>query len=220
MTTSRIHLVRHGEVDNPDGILYGRLPGYGLTARGRQMGERISDYFADDRFNVRGLVRSPLLRTAQTIAPLAQSTGLEPVVDERVIEAGNRFEGQKVNRSSVFSPANLPLVWNPLRPSWGEPYISQVRRMQAAMFTLRNRVEAVAKAEGLDVVDGVIVSHQLPIWMSRMAAEGRPLAHDPRNRECNLGSVTTLSFDGAKLVGVDYTDVNADLQPKKAVAGA
>lgn len=220
MTTSRIHLVRHGEVDNPDGILYGRLPGYGLTARGRQMGERISDYFADDRFNVRGLVRSPLLRTAQTIAPLAQSTGLEPVVDERVIEAGNRFEGQKVNRSSVFSPANLPLVWNPLRPSWGEPYISQVRRMQAAMFTLRNRVEAVAKGEGLDVVDGVIVSHQLPIWMSRMAAEGRPLAHDPRNRECNLGSVTTLSFDGAKLVGVDYTDVNADLQPKKAVAGA
>lgn len=220
MTTSRIHLVRHGEVDNPDGILYGRLPGFGLTARGRQMGERISDYFADDRFNVRGLVRSPLLRTAQTIAPLAQSTGLEPVVDERVIEAGNRFEGQKVNRSSVFSPANLPLVWNPLRPSWGEPYISQVRRMQAAMFTLRNRVETVAKAEGLDVVDGVIVSHQLPIWMSRMAAEGRPLAHDPRNRECNLGSVTTLSFDGAKLVGVDYTDVNADLQPKKAVAGA
>lgn len=220
MTTSRIHLVRHGEVDNPDGILYGRLPGFGLTARGRQMGERISDYFADDRFNVRGLVRSPLLRTAQTIAPLAQSTGLEPAVDERVIEAGNRFEGQKVNRSSVFSPANLPLVWNPLRPSWGEPYISQVRRMQAAMFTLRNRVETVAKAEGLDVVDGVIVSHQLPIWMSRMAAEGRPLAHDPRNRECNLGSVTTLSFDGAKLVGVDYTDVNADLQPKKAVAGA
>lgn len=220
MTTSRIHLVRHGEVDNPDGILYGRLPGFGLTARGRQMGERISDYFADDRFNVRGLVRSPLLRTAQTIAPLAQSTGLEPVVDERVIEAGNRFEGQKVNRSSVFSPANLPLVWNPLRPSWGEPYISQVRRMQAAMFTLRNRVEAVAKAEGLDVVDGVIVSHQLPIWMSRMAAEGKSLAHDPRNRECNLGSVTTLSFDGAKLVGVDYTDVNADLQPKKAVVGA
>lgn len=220
MTTSRIHLVRHGEVDNPDGILYGRLPGFGLTARGRQMGERISDYFADDRFNVRGLVRSPLLRTAQTIAPLAQSTGLEPVVDERVIEAGNRFEGQKVNRSSVFAPANLPLVWNPLRPSWGEPYISQVRRMQAAIFTLRNRVEAVAKAEGLDVVDGVIVSHQLPIWMSRMAVEGRPLAHDPRNRECNLGSVTTLSFDGAKLVGVDYTDVNADLQPKKAVAGA
>ena len=109
MTTSRIHLVRHGEVDNPDGILYGRLPGYGLTARGRQMGERISDYFADDRFNVRGLVRSPLLRTAQTIAPLAQSTGLEPVVDERVIEAGNRFEGQKVNRSSVFSPAGWRL---------------------------------------------------------------------------------------------------------------
>lgn len=220
MTTARIHLVRHGEVDNPEGILYGRLPGYGLTERGRQMGQRISDYFADDAFSVRALVRSPLLRTAQTIAPLAESTGLEPVVDERVIEAGNRFEGTTVNEGSVFKPKNLPLVWNPLRPSWGEPYIDQVRRMQAAMFTLRTRLEAAAKAEELDTVDGVIVSHQLPIWVSRMAAEGRPLVHDPRRRECSLGSVTTMTFDGPKLTGVDYADVNADLQPVKAVAGA
>ncbi|MEI6591437.1 MAG: phosphoglycerate mutase family protein, partial [Actinomycetes bacterium] len=37
MTAERIHLIRHGEVHNPDGILYGRLPNFGLSVRGQIM---------------------------------------------------------------------------------------------------------------------------------------------------------------------------------------
>ncbi|HEV3068841.1 MAG TPA: histidine phosphatase family protein, partial [Streptosporangiaceae bacterium] len=35
--TTVVHLLRHGEVDNPRGIIYGRLPGYHLSANGRLM---------------------------------------------------------------------------------------------------------------------------------------------------------------------------------------
>ena len=37
MTSTRIHVMRHGEVDNPEGVLYGRLPGFGLTGLGHEM---------------------------------------------------------------------------------------------------------------------------------------------------------------------------------------
>ncbi|MFQ9337269.1 MAG: histidine phosphatase family protein, partial [Varibaculum sp.] len=39
-----IHLMRHGEVDNPDGVLYGRLPGYHLTDLGKQMAQMSAEY--------------------------------------------------------------------------------------------------------------------------------------------------------------------------------
>ena len=38
-----VHLLRHGEVHNPQGILYGRAPGYRLSNRGQQMAERVAE---------------------------------------------------------------------------------------------------------------------------------------------------------------------------------
>ncbi len=48
---------------------------------------------------------------------------------------------------------------------------------------------------GGDGAQAIAVSHQLPIWLTRLSVEGRPLPHDPRRRECNLASVTSLTFD-------------------------
>ncbi|WP_349827240.1 histidine phosphatase family protein [Brevibacterium litoralis] len=219
MTTVRIHLTRHGEVYNPEGVLYGRLPGYGLSDTGREMAERLGRWYPENTKAVRGLVVSPLQRAQETVAPIARATGLDPVTDDRVIEAANRFEGLVLSRD-LKRPAHLRRVYNPFRPSWGEPYTAQVRRMRAAIATLRSRLQRAADAEGLDTVDGVVVSHQLPIWVTRLAAEGRPLWGDPRRRECALASVTTFTYSGATLDDVQYTDVCADLQPQKAVAGA
>jgi broad specificity phosphatase PhoE len=185
-----------------------------------RMAQRVGEHFTGGDFTVRALVRSPLLRTAETIAPLASALGMEPREDPRVIEAANRFEGQHAGAANFLQLKNLPLVYNPLRPSWGEPYTAQVVRMRAAMATLRRELEAIARDESLDTVDGVIVSHQLPIWVTRLAAQGRPLVHDPRRRECALASVTTFTYEGGKLAGVHYDDVSADLQPAKNVAGA
>ena len=213
MTT--IHLVRHGEVDNPEGILYGRIPGFGLTDRGHEMARRVGEHFANAETTPAALVASPLLRAQQTITPLRQRLELPVFTDDRVIEAANFFEGQQVNARRLSEPRNLLRLYNPLTPSWGEPYRQIVLRMQAAMASLRAKL-----AKHGPEAEGVIVSHQLPIWMTRRAGEQRSLVHDPRKRECDLASITSFTFESSTLVSVSYESICADLQPGQAVAGA
>ena len=213
MTT--IHLVRHGEVDNPERILYGRLPNFGLTERGDEMARRVGEHFASAEVRPVELVASPLLRAQQTITPLQERLDLPVFTDDRVIEAANSFEGQKVDARRLADPRNLWRLHNPLTPSWGEPYRQIVLRMQAAMASLRAKlIKHGPEAEG------VIVSHQLPIWMTRLAGESRSLAHDPRRRECDLASITSFTFESSTLVSVSYESICADLAPGQAVAGA
>ncbi len=210
-----IHLVRHGEVDNPGRVLYGRLPNFGLTERGHEMARRVGEHFTSAEVPPVELVCSPLERAQQTIAPLQESLGLPVFTDDRVIEAANSFEGQQVNSRRLAAPRNLLRLYNPFTPSWGEPYKQIVLRMSAAMASLRAKLEVHGPE-----AEGVIVTHQLPIWMSRLAAEGRSLFHDPRRRECDLASVTTFTFDSSTLVSVSYESICPDLQPSQAVAGA
>ena len=198
-----VHVVRHGEVDNPRGVLYGRLPGFHLSGNGRAMAERLAEHFADvplDR-----LVSSPLTRAQETIAPIAAGRGLEVVLDERVIEASNKFEGQMFVRDSnaLKDPRNWWLLRNPMVPSWGEPYVQVVARMHDAIHDAARQVGENGQA--------LIVSHQLPIWIARLGAEGRRLVHDPRRRQCTVGSVTTFQFRGDHITGVSYAEPCRDL---------
>ena len=205
---SVVHLVRHGKVQNPDGILYGRLPGFGLNELGRAMAERLGEHFAD--VPLTHLRCSPLQRAQETMAPIARNHPDSPIVtDERVLEAANYFEGRNFGRFNQFLllPQNLWQLRNPLQPSWGEPYTSIVARVRLAL------TEA-AQAAG-DGGQAVIVMHELPIWISRLAAEGRSLVHDPRRRECALGSVTSFTLIEDRIVAVDYAEPAADLVPQK-----
>lgn len=200
-----VHLLRHGEVYNPTGVLYGRLPDFHLSDVGRQMAERLASYLEG-----RDLVHlrcSPLERAQETIAPIAESHGLPVVTDDRVIEAGNNLQGQKVaaNGKALLNPRNWPQLRNPFRPSWGEPYVDIAARMRLAMQA------AVAAAEGHEAL---IVSHQLPIWMARRDAEGRTLAHDPRNRQCTLASLTSFTYLHGRVTSTAYAEPAADLLPK------
>ncbi len=202
-----VHLVRHGQVYNPESVLYGRLPGYGLSDLGKQMAERLGEYFVDAPLV--HLVSSPLQRAQETMAPIAAGhPELSVNIDERVIEAANKFEGKSFGKYNqlLLRPTSWWALRNPLRPSWGEPYPSIVERMRAAL------IDAAAKA-----VDGeaLIVAHELPIWMARSWAEARSLVHDPRKRETRLASVTTFTFDDEDLVGVTYAEPAADLVPPK-----
>jgi len=221
MVQVRIHLTRHGEVFNPQGILYGRMPGYGLSERGFEMAERVAEALPAKDPHIRALVSSPLQRAQETIAPLARTLDLPVEIDERVIEAQNDFEGTRVTKDSLLrDPRSLYLVRNPLRPSWGEPYLDQALRVRAAMMTLRTRLLGIARDEGLDEVSGVIVSHQLPIWSTRLWTEGRPLAHDPRNRQCALASVTSFSDGSGTLDAVEYDDIAGDMKLTQPGTGA
>lgn len=212
-----VHLVRHGEVHNPTGVLYGRLPEFHLSAVGIAMAERVGGFFADR--DVVHLRCSPLERAQETMAPIAAGhPDLAVVTDGRVIEAANVFQGKvfSANSSTLVNPATWWYLRNPLRPSWGEKYTEIVARMRMAI------ADAAAAADGHEAV---IVSHQLPIWMARCDVEGRRLVHDPRRRECRLASVTSLTIREGRVVDSTYTEPAGDLVPVKArsrkfVAGA
>jgi broad specificity phosphatase PhoE len=207
MENSVVHLVRHGQVHNPEGVLYGRTPGYGLSDLGRQMAQRLGEHFAD--VPLVHLVSSPLQRAQETIAPIAAAhPDLEVHIDDRVIEAANVFEGRSFGKRNeiLLRPSSWWALRNPLRPSWGESYTSILARMRAAL------VDAASHAVG---GEALVLSHELPIWMARSWAEGRSLVHDPRRRQARLASVTTFTFKGSHLVRVDYTEPCADLVPVK-----
>ena len=190
-----VHLLRHGEVDNPGGIIYGRLPGYHLSANGRQMAEAAAGYFAERA--VVALFSSPLERAQETACPVAERLGLPIVTDDRLIESWNHFEGMKfgVGDGSLRRPGHWPFLINPFRPSWGEPYRDVAGRMLGVMETAR------AAAAGQEAV---CVTHQMPIVVTRRLAEDRRLWHNPAMRECALGSVTSFTYSGDHLVRVSY----------------
>jgi len=203
MTASRVHLVRHGEVHNPGRVLYGRLPGYGLSEAGRRMTWAAAEHVRDFDRPVRSLIASPLQRTQESAEPFTEIFGLEPVLDVRVIEPANVFEGTRMRRS-LMDPRNWWHLRRPSVPSWGEPYSSIAERMLSAMDEAWDASTGSAtQGEGGDVV---IVSHQAPIWIAHLRVAGLPLRHDPRTRRCALSSVTSFERVGDVWREVDYAE--------------
>ncbi len=200
-----VHLVRHGQVANPDHILYGRLPGFHLSESGRLMAKAAADFLAGRDVTV--LRSSPLERALESAEPIAAEFGLPVVVDDRLIEAANHFEGLRfgVGDGALRQPRYWLYLRNPFRPSWGEPYAEIAARMLAAVW------DAGAAAGGHEAV---CVSHQLPIWVTRCSVTDRRLWHDPRRRQCALGSVTSLTLAGDQVMGVAYHEPSGDSHPR------
>jgi broad specificity phosphatase PhoE len=199
-----VHLMRHGEVENPDGVLYGRLPEYYLSELGHKMAATVADWLSKNE--IVHLVASPLERAQQTAEPLSKILEVPIQTDDRVIEAANLFEGKTfgVGDGALKRPQNWWMLRNPFRPSWGEPYKEIAARMRLAVDDAR---EAARGHEA------VIVSHQLPVWIARRSYEEKSFVHDPRKRQCSLASLTSLTFDGDEFVGVTYSEPAGDLIP-------
>lgn len=207
-TYSTVHVLRHGEVENPGKILYGRQPGWRLSARGVAMAEAVADW--SKSLEIGALHVSPLQRAQETAAPISKAHNIEITTDDRLIEAANIFEGKPfgVGDGVLRRPSAWRHLWNPWRPSWGEPYVEQVNRMFAAIFA------AYKAANGKDAI---CVSHQLPIWIMRSAIENRSFLHDPRKRQCTLASVTSVHFDNEGMIsGLSYSEPAAHMLPKKS----
>jgi broad specificity phosphatase PhoE len=192
-----VHLVRHGQVENPRRVLYGRLPGYHLSRAGRAQSDLLAGWFAG--VPLAAVLSSPLERAQQTAAPIAAAHGLEVRTDLRLIETSNLFEG--VAGNVAWYVLRHPGLWWKLRdlrtPSWGERNVDMVERVHAVVDAVREEFA------GRQVV---LVSHQAPIWVARLAFERRRLAHWPGWRRCALASVTTFTFDGDRLGGIGYAE--------------
>ncbi|MDO4258048.1 MAG: histidine phosphatase family protein [Actinomycetaceae bacterium] len=217
--TTTIHIVRHGEVDNPEGVLYGRLPAFGLTRRGHYMAREVAESFHERGNDVVAVIASPLLRAQQTAAPIARAYGLEVECDPRLIESANVFEGQRINSDPkiMAHPKNWRHFLRPLQPSWGESYTEVASRMRAAVSA------ALRQAAGHEAV---LVSHQMPIVTLTRFAQKKALPHSPFTRHCSLASVTSLIFQDSTLVGMTYEEPAAhllegalDMTPGDSAAG-
>lgn len=208
MPADLVHLVRHGEVHNPDRILYGRLPGYGLSELGHRMVQLAAESLQGRP--VTSITASPLQRTRESAAPWGSIFGLDVDIDDRLIEPRNRFEGTNI-RKGIRQPRNWPYLVGPWRPTWGEPFVSIRARMMEAVTDIHRST---------DGGEAVIVSHQLPIWMVARTVQGKRLAHDPRERRCSLSSITTLALREGKFVEVDYQEPAAELLGQSIDLGA
>jgi broad specificity phosphatase PhoE len=205
-----LHFVRHGEVHNPDRILYGRLDNFGLSDRGHDMANRVAQ-----TLKVRPIARviaSPLLRTQQSALPIAEALGLPVDTDDRIIEADNVFEGTRLSPGTILKDAS---TWknfrNPWLPSWGEPYRDIASRMMAA---------AEDALTSVDEGEVVLVSHQLPIWMLHKWIAGIPLPHIPSSRRCSLSSVTSFRKVGERWKEESYREPAHDLLEQAIDLGA
>lgn len=202
-----IHFVRHGEVHNPEKILYGLQPGWRLSDRGKEMAAVIGEW--STKLDLGAIHASPLQRAQETAAPIIAKYKLPLTTDKNLIEASNVFEGKKfeLGNGVLRHPASWRYLYNPWKPSWGEPYDQLISRMLKGLFAARDAAGGK---------DAICVSHQLPIWILRSAVEGRRLLHDPRKRECTLASVTSFELDGEGMISsVSYSEPAKHLLPKK-----
>lgn len=195
-----VHLMRHGEVHNPERILYGRLDGYHLSDLGREMADVVAKHLGPN--DITHIVASPLERARETAAPVAALHGIGIDIDPRVIESGNYFEGKRVTPKDLLHPRHWPKLIDVTKPSWGEPYEAVAQRMLAAIEDARRAAYGH---------EAVIVSHQLPIWTARNKLAGARLWHDPRKRECTLASLTSLCYEDDELVSIAYSEPAEDL---------
>jgi broad specificity phosphatase PhoE len=200
-----IHLVRHGEVFNPTGVLYGRLPGFHLSDLGRHMAQLAAESLAGRP--ITRVTASPLTRTRESAEPWTTEFHLPLHIDDRLIEPTNTFEGVNIRRALRKNPLLARRLINPWKPSWGEPFVSIAARMMAAV------ADAHASVDRGEVV---LVSHQLPIWMVARTVQGKPLATDPRHRRCSLSSITTIAWDAR--AGRDGTGAFAEVDYQEPAA--
>ncbi len=198
MTEATVHLVRHGEVENPRCLRYGCLPGFALSPRGRAQAESTGLHLRGLDAPVSVLVSSPLERAVETADILREVLGYTaPVrVDPRLVEAASRYDGLRRGRDPL---GHIARVFDAELPR--ESASDVARRMYSALLDLTRDLPPGAVL--------VVVSHQLPIVYARSAFEralGRPEASlftriDPWGSptvRCDHASVTTRALRGTR----------------------
>lgn len=197
MPATRFHLVRHGEVHNPSGVVYGRLPGFMLSQRGREQAADAAEWLRASGADVRAVISSPLERTRESAAPFTEAFELPLSTDDDLLEATSKLENKAydVSLAIVKHPQAWRYLVNPFQPSWGEPYKNVLVRMTRAID------RGIASVDGGDVV---FVSHQMPIAVTVRAAAGKRLPHDPRKRRCGHSSVTSFRISDGQWTEIGY----------------
>lgn len=178
----RLHLVRHGEVANPDHIVYASLAGFGLSPRGRRQAEATAARLTTRP--VSAVWSSPLDRARETADLIAAHFDLAVLVDPDLTEWGlaDRWAGIRWEDLRTVFPGEL------------EAYLDHPTNLSFApesLAELATRVAAAAeRAANAGDGDVVVVSHQDPIQAARLALTGRPLNELWVNKPLHAAVVT------------------------------
>lgn len=183
MSASRVHLIRHGEVDNPHHVVYADLPGYGLSARGLAEAAAAAEHLA--AAPVAAVLSSPLLRARQTAGAIAGRHGLDLGFDERLTEwaGGLRWAGVRWEDLEAVFPGELTAyLETPLELGFGSE----------SLLACGARVAAVVKeaATALPEGDLVVVSHQDPIHSGHLDLVGHHPDDYHKDKPAHAGIVT------------------------------
>lgn len=210
MQATTIHFVRHGEVENPNHVLYERLPGFHLSNRGLKMARATAKYIATvpQMRTISAIYSSPLERTQETAQQIASALQIGPIIlDNRLIEAENNFRGKRIGygEGALWKNNNWKLVSNLWKPSWGESYKSIAARV--GDFAR----EQVKNHPGEQIV---AVTHESPIWSYRHLLETGHAEHNMLLRKTALASITSITYDCANMnvLSITYMDPAARVQ--------
>lgn len=149
---AKVHLVRHGEVHNPEQLFYGRIPGYVLSEQGKQEVHALGNHLKT--IPTVKIYASPLDRTKQTAAILAEYfPGIDIVYDERIIEVGSPLEGKPFREVEGFN------FYDEQYTSQGGETLEAVKGRMLSFFQ-----DVVPFHENEDII---VVSHGDPIMITR-----------------------------------------------------
>jgi len=198
-----IYLVRHCEVENPDGILYGFLPNFGLSARGKLQAQALGRYFSDKP--VAQLYVSPLQRAQETAAAIvADHPGLQAETTSELVESRFSHYLQGVR------PRNVPLQ----RPGWFVHKLLPGRlRVDEGVYAMAARVRAPVMRILRDHpgAGGICVTHGDPIQSFWNVAVGKYRFFELK---CKKGGVLVLKYQDTRLRDISY------LSPEVVAASA
>jgi broad specificity phosphatase PhoE len=193
--STRLHLVRHCDVRNPDGVLYGHLPEFPLSEKGVGQAHALGRYFADR--DIRQIYSSPLERARQTSEIIASYLdGVSITYTDDLIETRFGLYLQGIQPKQV--PWRRPLwlihmVWPGLLRN-DETVAGLAARVRRPLM----RLLADHPGEG-----GICVSHGDPIQGFWVTADGRP-RYALHRLQCAKGGLLQLDYEGEALQHLTY----------------
>jgi broad specificity phosphatase PhoE len=178
---SLVHLVRHGEVENPQGLVYASLQGFGLSEAGRSQAAAAARHLGSQP--VVAVWSSPLERGLETAGIIARRFGVPVRADDRLAEWKllDRWAGKPWATLDTSFPGEL------------EAYLEHPHQLgfsSESLSSLANRIRGTVELLAEQHRDGdiVIVSHQDPVQAARLSFAGRDLSnlHTDKPGHCSI----------------------------------
>src|SRR3954451_23093790 len=190
-----LHLLRHGTHNLGGGVLAGRMPGVGLTERGRAEIAAAAERLADE--NIAALYASPLQRTRESAEIVSERLGLPIEFRDELIELDfGEWTG------TTFNAIRGDPRWHPWNQRRSLARIPGGETMRAVQF---RAVEAILDiAERHRDAAAVVVSHGDVIRSVLVSALGMPLDFYGRI-EVVQSSLSTIRIDesGVRVVSIN-----------------